>query len=156
MPSWANMNNLATGDLLTEADMDTMRGNIEYLLNPNSALVEYDNSADYTTTSSSWVDVDSTNITLPITTNGGPLWLWALVTLITGGVSDVGLRIVVDGTPAVTWEFDNVYTNGRTICGFYTPSVGTHTVKLQWKSDGTNTLTMCSNGQAVVLGAQER
>ena len=98
MPDWTLMNDLTTGDLVTEADMDALRGNLEYLLDPNHERIRRDTS-NYTTTSTSFVDVDATNLVITLETHGGPV----LVSL-TGAISMAGtgaivyLDVEVDGT----------------------------------------------------------
>lgn len=157
MASWTAMDNLSAGDVVTEADMDAIRGNIEYLKDPNRALTEYDNSADYTTTSATYVNVDATNVTLSVTSNGGPVLVWAMVTIASNSSpSSFGFQITVGGNACATYDGDKVATNavGQVVLwGYYQPTAGAQTVNLQYKSDGSTTLTVSSNGQNVVLGA---
>ncbi|GAB4572950.1 MAG: hypothetical protein Kow0077_13810 [Anaerolineae bacterium] len=98
MPPWTTMQELVTGDLVTESDMAALRENITYLLDPNraEALVS---GGNYTTTSLAFVDVDSTNLSLTLETHGGPV-----LVLFSGNVyaSSTAYRVrfdvAVDGT----------------------------------------------------------
>ncbi|MEO1163712.1 MAG: hypothetical protein AAFV98_08020 [Chloroflexota bacterium] len=57
---------------LVASDLNThLRDNMEALKEPPSANYELDETSDYTTTSTTFVDVDSTNLSLTLDTNGG-------------------------------------------------------------------------------------
>lgn len=141
MPSWTTMNDLATGDLVTEADMDAIRGNIEYLLDPNKARVLRNNSGNYTTTSTAFVDVDATNLAVTLTTNGGPVLVIASGAARNTSSSDAtcfdaavdGTRIGADfdqGLVRVTGTNYGSMAFAALVTGL---SAGSHTFKLQWR-----------------------
>lgn len=161
--AWTSMTNLSTGDLVSEADMDAIRGNIEYLLDPNKQIIKHDNGADYTTTSTSFVDVDATNLSLTITTNGGPVLVSAAFTwgANTGNIT-VYFDLDVDGasytsSKGVHFEYYPAST-GSHLGGFSVLvdglTAGSHTFKLQWKV-GSGTGRIYSNGSVVLLSAIE-
>ena len=140
MPTWSTMTDLSTDDLVTEADMDALRGNIEYLLDPNKQRILRDNGSDYTTTSTSFVDVDATNLAATITTNGGPvLVIVNSVVWNSGGYTD--FDVTVDGARiggSFAWGLLRTTNGGsfETFCiAALVPglSAGSHTFKLQWK-----------------------
>lgn len=146
MATWTTMNNLSTGDLVTEADMDAIRGNIEYLLNPNEQRQQHTAGSNYTTTSTSFVDVDATNLACTITTNGGPV-----LVIFTGTITNatvlkvVNLDIDVDGTResgvsegllAVQEPVADYLMNGCFSTLVTGLDAGSHTFKLQWSVDG--------------------
>lgn len=148
MATWTAMDNLATGDLVTEADMDAIRGNIEYLLDPNADAILYNNTADYTTTSATMVDVDATNLSITITTNGGPVLVTFSGAAQHNLARSTGFDVAVDGTAqgaTFTYGINMVTTNANTL-NLYMPvsfailitglSAASHTFKLQWNTGG--------------------
>lgn len=153
MPDWSLMNDLTTGDLVTEADMDALRGNLEYLLDPNHQRIRRD-ASDYVTTSTSFVDVDPTNLVITLETHGGPV-LVSLSGVVTNGGSgaityfDVAVDGTREGTPgatgtglfAISSPTSGAYTSinaGHLVTGL---AAGTHTFKFQWRVSG-NTATL--------------
>lgn len=111
----------------------------EYTLNETS---------DYTETSTTFVDVDATNLALTITTNGGDV-LVGFHGSFNNGSGDVFLDVAVDGTRdggddgyirvrTASGVTQNAASFTRTITGL---SAASHTFKLQWKvTGGTETL----------------
>jgi len=145
MPDWTLMNDLTTGDLVTEADMDALRGNLEYLLDPNHQRIRRD-SGNYSTTSTTFVDVDSTNLSITLETHGGPV-LVSLVgaasmsgaSVVTyfdltvdgvrqGSASGTGDGLLAFGSPASSVRHNVSF--GYLITGL---PAGTYTFKLQWR-----------------------
>ena len=102
-----------------------------------------DEASDYTTTSTSFVDVDGTNLALTIITNGGPVLVHFHGMFYTNGAR-MWLDVDVDGTRTAgddgiigAWQTANfTVTFSRLITGL---SAGEHTFTLQWKviSGGT-------------------
>ncbi len=146
MPTWTAMRDLATDDLVTEADMDAIRGNIEYLLDPNRQRILRDNGSYYATTSTAFVDVDATNLAATLDTHGGPV-----LALVSGSAwnasagSAVYLDLAVDGarvgasfaglllvTSIAAGEEHNA-SFALLVTGL---AAGSHTFKLQWKVNG--------------------
>ena len=59
---------------LTSTDMNThLRDNLEALKDPPSNNYELNEASNYTTTSTTFVDVDATNLSLTIVTHGGDI-----------------------------------------------------------------------------------
>lgn len=140
MAPWTNMNNLAVGDVVTEADMDAMRTNLEYLfqgtIHDTGVL-----TTGYTTSSTSFVDVDATNLKLSITTYGGNLFLLAYLHL-TPLLLDVYFDFDIDSTRVgdasqgiMRIKTGNGNFNGPAIVFWQENGLaaGSHTIKLQWK-----------------------
>jgi hypothetical protein len=161
MATWTTMTDLSAGDLVTEADMDAIRGNIEYLLNPNNNGVV--RASGYNTTSTSFVDVDATNVKATILTNGGPVLVWVSASFSHSANFGVcNLDIAVDGSrqgstggllasklnslnaePAITIA---ILATGL--------SAASHTFKLQWKTNA-GTLTLRANVDTIIIRAIE-
>jgi len=77
--AWTAPKTWTVDGVLTAADMNTyVRDNLHYLLSPNKGVIIRNNNGDYSTTSTSWVDVDATNLSLTITTHGGPVLVIAV------------------------------------------------------------------------------
>jgi hypothetical protein len=145
MPDWTLMNDLTTGDLVTEADMDALRGNLEYLLDPNHQAIRRD-AGNYTTTSTTFVDVDATNLTITLETHGGPVWVGLTGMASINGVGAISyFDVEMDGV-----RLGSTSPTGAGLVNFTTPSsgtqlnvsfsllvtglaAGTHTLKLQWR-----------------------
>lgn len=130
-------------ELLTAEDLNHMIDNIEALKDPPSAEYTANEASDYTTTSASFVDVDSTNLSLTITTAGGDVMVG-----FHGGVEANGgtnplvhFEVLVDGVQhagndgIIFTRLVNlrIISFVRLITGL---SAGSHTFKLQWKVNG--------------------
>ena len=63
--------NFVSGNPLLETELNLMQDNFRALKDPPSADYVLNEGSDYTTTSTSFVDVDATNLALSITTKGG-------------------------------------------------------------------------------------
>jgi len=158
MPDWTTMNDLSTGDLVTEADMDAIRGNIEYLLDPNHQRIRRD-AGNYTTTSTSFVDVDAANLRISLETHGGPVLVCLTGAASMNGVGalmyfDVEVDGVREGSPLATGAgllaLSSISSGTQVNIGFAHLvtglAAGTHVLKLQWHvSSITATLHAASN-----------
>ncbi len=132
-----------TGELVTKALLDAeIRDNIGALKTPASGYSIIDEAADYSTTSTSFVNIDGTDLSLTFTTAGG-----ILLATFTGNAytvataSRIYFDITVDG---VRQGGDDGYiateltTNSRAVCivvPLYGVSAGSHTFALQWKTN---------------------
>jgi hypothetical protein len=143
---WSAPRTWSVGELVTAALLNQhLRDNLEYLKTPPTALYVVNQSSDYTTTSTSFVNVDNTNLALTINTSGGDVLIGFFGYISNGGGTiylDVeldGVRIAGDdgllrGAAAATQHYAFVLLKSGV-------SVGTHTFKLQWKvNSGTATL----------------
>lgn len=159
MATWATMNDLSTGDLVTETDMDTLRGNIEYLLNPNHEAIVY-GTGNYLTTSTSFVDVDATNLSITLTTNGGPV-LVTFTCQVYSSANVMAFDITVDGTRVgagysrglTAQDLINDFDGANVSCTVLVTGLaaGSHTFKLQHLSgNGGNAIIMASSTYAPV------
>jgi hypothetical protein len=167
MPDWTAMNDLSTGDLVTEADMDAIRGNIEYLLDPNHARTRRD-TASYTTTSTTFVDVDATNLAISLETHGGPVLVSVAgaasmtgVGALTyfdlevdgvrqGSASGSGAGLVAFTSPAASHQHN--ISLAHLVTGL---AAGTHTFKLQWRVSATTaTLYAAANNPVHVMAIE--
>jgi len=151
--AWETMQDLTTGDIVTEADMDAIRGNIEYLLEPNSDAD--DSVADFTTTSTSFVDVGAA-YTRTVTSFGGPLLILFTVSVDYDSATYTKFEVDIDGSPYSGNGVDGIAgsrtdsSNNDTVTILIRAEVdaGAHTIKLQWRSQpaGTSAIKGSENG----------
>ena len=151
--TWTTPKTWVTGEALTASDLNThVRDNLDYLkdaiddlTSPPTDHYECDEASDYTTTSTSFVAVDSTNLRLTITTNGGDVLI-----VFTGSVANsaAGYRTYLDievDDASYLGDDDGlvVFSNAA---NYNTPpslvalaqnlSAGEHTFELHWKVEG--------------------
>jgi hypothetical protein len=143
--TWHQPATWTVGQLVTATNLnEQLRDNLEFLKTPPTSLYNLNQASDYTTTSTSFVDVDATNLSLTIVTAGGDV----LITFMGFGGSSgrIYLDVAIDG---VRMAGDDGFLASAN--GVSTPvtlvalkqglSAGSHTFKLQWKvNTGTGTL----------------
>lgn len=153
MPAnWTQPATWSVNQLVTADDLNThLRDNLEFLKSPPTGSYLANEATDYSTTSTTFVDVDSAKFAYTLDTEGGDIMIgWfgsvrlsqvdryfyfdVLVNTLGRVGGDDGL--IVCRNPSVT-------INNRTIAVsfvFLLRSVpaGTHTFKLQWKVDGAS------------------
>ena len=142
MADWTAPKTWATGELVSASNLnEQVRDNLLVLKDPPSDNYEVDEGSDYTTTSTSFVDVDATNLALTITTQGGDVMVHFHGGMVRAAASGVYISFDVDldgariggddGITGVT-QYDDYHnvTFTRLITGL---AAGEHTFKLQWK-----------------------
>jgi len=137
-----------TNEPLTASDLNTyIRDNLLALKSPPSDNYEV-TAGGYTTTSTSFVDVDATNLSFTLNTGGGDILVSLVAVLNAPAGTIVGkFDIVVDGisVSAGSGISSNYITTQLENCSFpyliTGVSPGTHTFKLQWKTSA-NTFGM--------------
>lgn len=135
-------------ELLTAEDLNHMIDNIEALKDPPSAEYTANEGSDYTTTSSSFVDVDGTNFVLGITTAGGDVMAHFHGSLLLTGGATGHFDVVVDGVLHAGDDGIIVQLAGGSpeVVGFTVLitglSSGFHTFRLRWKTSSGGTLTL--------------
>jgi hypothetical protein len=150
MPAiWSSPRSWSVGELVSASLLNShLRDNLEFLKGPPTALYTLNESSDYNTTSTSFVNVDGTKLSLSITTAGGDVL-----------IGFCGCVLESAGTLFFDVEVDAVRTGGDDGLCVVTPttasqrlnasffkliqglSAGVHTFKLQWKvTAGTATL----------------
>lgn len=149
------------GDLIDASIWNSdLVANIIALKDPPNAQVIRDNNGVYSTTSTSFVDVDSTNLKHTIITNGGSVLAWFT------GWADLAaayygyFNLAVDDTDlAYTNGLSEIYTRGMAnfvvlIAGL---SAGSHSFALRWRRESAGTLTLSSDSgdHPVIFGVRE-
>ena len=135
------MTDLSTGDVVTAADMDLIRNNIESIHDQIAVFEEAQSAADFNTSSTSYVDVTgcSVSVTLPVAMRvciniTGTGW--------NGGAADATqFNISVDGTEidAHSTGIAQPYATDPENISFtrwHSLSAGTYTIALSMKVSG--------------------
>jgi hypothetical protein len=150
MPAiWSSPRSWSVGELVTAALLNThLRDNLEFLKTPPTASYVLNESSDYTTTSTSFVNVDNTKLALTITSAGGDVLVGFCGVIAASTNLNAFFDVEVDGVRLA--GDDGLVVNGAASGGRYTVTffrlitglaAGSHTFKLQWKtSAGTLTL----------------
>ncbi len=143
MSDWTTPKTWAIGELVRASDLNAqLRDNLSALKNPPSAHYTLDETADYQTTSTVFVDVDSARLSFTLSTNGGDVLVHFEGTVTSGG-NGIGLAfdVAVDG--ARLGGADGLVTlwtgnGGREVAAFtrlvHGLSAGEHTFVLQWRA----------------------
>ena len=147
--AWTTPRTWVTDELVTASIMNThVRDNLDALKSPPSASYVLNQGSDYTTTSTSFVNVDGTNLSLGITTSGGAVMVGFHGTVdADDSAAKIHFEVEVDGArnagdDGIVFVENHLYgapvSFVRLITGL---SAAAHTFKLQWKtSAGTATL----------------
>lgn len=149
--AWSVPKTWATGELVTANLLNThLRDQLDALKTPPTAVYTLNESANYTTTSTSFVDVDAVNLALTITTSGGDVLVTFCGTFSHGTAGNkLLLDVDVDGVALFGDEglldqgFDAI--GRRNVVSFAVwrqgLAAGTHTFKLRWRTNG-GTITL--------------
>lgn len=152
MPAnWTQPATWTVNQLVTAADMNThLRDNLEFLKDPPTGAYKADESADYNTTSTSFVNVDVTNFAFSLDTAGGDVLIGFYGTFIMNAASrevyldvDVNTLGRVGGNDGLIAGQNPETSVTRPIPISFTYllrnlSAGNHIFRLQWKVDGGN------------------
>lgn len=135
----------AVGELLTAANFNLhIRDNMSWLFGRPYGLVRYKAGSDYTRTSGVFADVDSTNVTVSVTTAAARLLCVAMFCGYDGAGAGAYYDIAVDGTRIG----NSTYGLGRAINSNVMMSIlgvspvlsaGSHTVRLQYAHSAAGT-----------------
>ncbi len=148
--AWATPVTWGVDQLVTASDLNAqLRDNLNALKTPPSTHYELNESSDYTTSQTSFVDVDSTKLKLTITTAGGDVFVGFHGSVEHSGGSAIYFDVDVDGAAVGgndglmrvrgTDLSDTIGVNFiRLVSGL---AAGEHIFKLQWKT-GAATATL--------------
>lgn len=164
--AWTAIPDKSTGDQMDETWYDTyFKANMEYLLDPNKDTTIHNEGSDYTTTSTSFVDIDATDLAITLTTNGGPVLVMAAGGCTGSTTLTIHFDFTVDGTRYTSGNTNGIAPvttgSGRLdllsfavlVTGL---SAGSHSFKLQWRvNGGTGTLHSQTSDSPVYFAAIE-
>ena len=149
-------------EVLTSNDMNTyLSDNTQYLYDQLTAgLAEYTYTratGNYSTTSTSYVDIDSTNMTATLTTAGGDLLVNFTGSMYKSGSPSQNIRVAVilDGTIYQLLQYlDTGSFNVSFTRVFDNISAGDHTLTMQWRLS-TSGPTLNLNGDDAHFSVRE-
>lgn len=131
-----------TNEPLVAGDMNThLRDNLEELKEPPQGGTEIDNASNYSTTSTVFVDVDATDFSTTINTNGGDV-LVTLCATVVGSSNWAYFDIDVDGSrvgddDGIIKKHNSGGSGDAVMLYFWVKGLaaGSHTFTLQWKAN---------------------
>ncbi len=127
-----------SAEVLTSTLLNThLRDNLNALKDPPSSKYTFNDSADWTTSSTSWSDIDATDLSLTITTYGGDVVVHFHGTM--SNTTQGQLDITVDsvrhfGDDGILRVANANHQNPSFTVLVEGLSAGSHTFRMQWKS----------------------
>lgn len=158
--SYTDVPSFSDNTRFTKAQMNTyLRDNLEALKNPpTDAYISVGHTADWSTTSTSFTDVDATNLALSITTTGdgaggnSDVMIGICGTVYTSGAARIYFQILEDGS-TLNIDGDGWFvtenTGARGIGQIFlrvNASPGAHSYKLQWKVSSGTAVLLANSG----------
>lgn len=134
-----------TAEVLTSSDLNThLRDNLNALKSPPTDSYTFNEASDYQTSSSSYSNVDGTDLSFTITTYGGDIFFYFSGTTSTSA-GQIFFDVTVDGTryggDDGLCRVPNTLTTTTLLVYITGVAAGSRTFALQWKcSSGTATL----------------
>ena len=160
MPWNTPKTNFADEEILTHTQMNEIGEDLEYLYDRPSAL--YESDTQLLTSSTSFVDMDGTNLDIAVNTNSGNVLVWFTGALYKSTAGQVYIDLLVDGTSVSTGS-DGLFSvyqvnTGRDSANFAFLvtglSAGSHDFKLQWKVSA-GTVYVGNTNDSYQYGAKE-
>ena len=148
MAVWQEIAAFATSKIISTEKLDIIIGNLNFLRTPARYFYErLVADADYTTTSTTFVDIDATNMVTTFTTYGNPVRISLRARVISSTTGWCEIEFVVDGA-ALSNDFAiGVHRQradidqGLNVERLVELAAGSHTFRAQW-STTAGTLTM--------------
>lgn len=158
--TWITPKTWVTNEPLTASDLNThLRDNLNALKAPPTDEYTLNESSAYSTTSTSFVDIDATNLALSITTTGGDVLIGFNATIYGSGGTLPYVFFDVDIDGARMMGDDGILAhrigNGSatySVCFAILKqglSAGAHTFKLQWRVDTATGGLIAGSGGSV-------
>lgn len=156
--TWTAPRTWTAGELVTASMMNGMRDQLNALKTVASFNAVIDEATDYTTTATTFADVDATNLEATIVTGGGLLWVGFNANV--GHSANTGriyFDLLVDGARVGGDDGLGGIYEPQTPVGFWPVhilvavaglSAGSHTFKLQWKTSGATASLYAGAGTA--------
>ncbi len=169
--AWTNPKTWMAGEVVGANDLnEQLRDNMSYLHSRPHQRIVRTATADYTTTSTTFVDIDSTNLSITLTVSSGTVMVgFSAVTLVNTWTSFVmpAFNFTIDGVPFTTAPRGVIcYDQSPLAASFDRPvsytvlvtdlTVGTHTFRPQWRNIATSgTITLYAVSSPVIFWAME-
>jgi hypothetical protein len=149
--AWTTPATFTSGQVVSAADLNAqVRDNMAYLLSRPAQMIQRTQASSYTTTSTTFTNVDGTNLIINLTTSGSRVLLGFNGIFLSGvnnqrtfyDVTIDGVRFnsvsnlgIVNTRPQTAGEYEHVAF--QVISAPLTP--GSHTYRLQWRCDFNST-----------------
>jgi hypothetical protein len=161
--AWSTPPTFTTSELVPASKLTQLSDDLSYLLNRPKGSTFRDNGSTYTTTTTTFAAVDSTNMKQTITISGSSVLVGFAGTVFNTDAGNIGINcldITVDGTRAgaagtdgivVMVDLGNVthQTNGSFTILVTGLSTGSHTFALVWRTNNSvNTIGLSSGSGA--------
>jgi len=162
---WNNPITWTPNQLVTDTDLnEQIRDNMGYLKQrvdaPASASYMLNETSDYTTTSTSFIDVDAVRLSLSLTTSGSAVMVGFFGTVSASGAADTliyvdvtldGVRIGGDAGLALVARKNGAgaslqHATLSFVVLVPVVSAGAHVLRLQWKASGGTALLRAGAG----------
>ncbi len=148
---WTTAKTWAVNELLTAVALNThLRDNLNALKDPPTALALV--GSTYASTSTSFVNIDSTGLAVTITTSGGDVLIGFSGAWVMGAAGNIGyLTVAMDGVNIGGASGIALVSSSSAVplgVAFLKTSVppGAHTFRLQWRVTGS-TVTLYALGE---------
>lgn len=141
-------------EVLTSSDMNTyVSDNLTYLEDTIEGLARLTKTttSTYSTTSTSFVNIDGAETVISITTSGRHVLVSAtgrMTNIPESGV--VVLQLLIDGTAVFQRAVSGAYVNNEIVYIATGLSAGAHTFRLQYRTTGTSSISYVSGNQLAV------
>lgn len=164
--AWTTPQTWTAGSVVSASQLnEQLRDNMAYLLNRPHQRIVRTATADYTTASAAFVDIDSVNLSITLTLSGSAVLLGfsGMTLLDSGGAVAPAFNLTVNGSLYTTAPNGLVSVEGQ---GFlWTPvsftvlvvglSVGSHVFRPVWRRLSTNAVTLRAISNPVSFWAVE-
>jgi hypothetical protein len=161
--AWNGSVTVVTQTLASAGDFNDLSENVDYLLSPSSFLVEYHPGSNYTISATVPTDLDATNVTGQITTNGGDIMIGFDFNHSVVSTATLFAQVEVDGPPSPTthlYKFSNIVATGQNMNGTISiPGLvaDTYTITLQvWRATANCLVYGAAASEKITLWAKER
>src|SRR5258708_21260142 len=158
---WSTPATFSTGQLIGATDLNTyVRDNTNYLLTRPKNAIKRDNNANYTSPSTSFGDIDGTNLVIVLTTYGSTVLLnfQGVYDYSAGPYVTAEFDFTIDGNSYASAGVDGLMLSPNTATGkdgFISMtalitglSAGSHTFKVQWKAQAAGTVGLYAGNNA--------
>lgn len=168
--AWTTPKTWTDGNVLTAAELnEQVRDNLNFLYAKPTDDYVINGAANYSTTSTTFVDVDATNLSLTLTSGGGDLLVWFSGTtgVSSGARGYTFLDLDLDGSRVggddglvfvssygASLYAEDKWRNIVLLHLLKNVAAGSHTIKLQWMQAG-GTVDLFVNGSTLAKATVE-
>ncbi len=164
--AWTNPKTWMAGEVVGANDLnEQLRDNMSYLHSRPHQRIVRTATADYTTTSTTFVDIDSTNLSITLTVSSGTVMVGfsAITRINTNSGTWPAFDFTIDGVRFTTAPYGLIHFYSASLLDApvnYTVlvtdlTVGAHIFRPQWRNIVAGTLTLYATSNPVIFWAME-